>query len=138
MSEALLSFPPPFFRSPIAATAMTRRSLFALFFLAVSLTPMATFAGGKINDKTVVSFHLETDTNENPKMIFALPVEGQTRHFRRLPEINTQDMKTFRPFSSDAGGYGIVFELKDNAARRLTAVTQANPERWLAAVESEL
>jgi preprotein translocase subunit SecD len=113
---------------------MTRRSLFALFFLATGLTPMATFAGGKIDDKTVVSFHVETDTNENPKMIFQLPVEGQTRYFRRLPEVSTRDMKTFRPFPSDAGGYGVVFELKNNAAQRLGAITSANPERWLAAM----
>jgi hypothetical protein len=115
---------------------MKRRSLFVLLLSATAgLLPLPALAGGKINDKTAVSFHVETDTNENPKMIFPLPVDGRTRYFRRLPDITTKDIQAFRPFpSGDGATYGVLFELKEHAARRLSAVSAANPERWLAAM----
>jgi preprotein translocase subunit SecD len=52
-----------------------------------------------------------------------------------MPEISTQDMVSFNPFPTEAGGdYGVVFALKENAARRFAAVTSANQGRWLVAV----
>ncbi|HEY8991639.1 MAG TPA: hypothetical protein VIM46_06655 [Luteolibacter sp.] len=117
---------------------MKRRSLFALLLLALAgLLPLPAFAGGKADNKVVVSFHIETDANENPKMIFTLPAAGQVRYFRRLPEIGTKDLKTFRPFQADDGvSYGVVFQLKPSAAQRIFAVSSANPDRWLAAMVS--
>ena len=95
----------------------------------------AAFAGGKAETKAVVSFHMETDANDNPKMIGPAVVNGQTRYFRRMPEVATKDVISFNPFPSDAGGddYGVVFRLKPNAATRLAALTNANQGRWLLA-----
>jgi hypothetical protein len=91
-------------------------------------------ASGKKEDKISVSFHLETDATDNPKMIFPQEVNGQQRYFRRVPDIMTKDIISFNPFPSDGGeGYGIVFKLKGNATNRFAALTNANQGRWLVA-----
>ena len=111
----------------------TRRAAL-LMMLAFALTP-AVFASGKKEMKATVSFHMETEATDNPKMIFGQMAYGKTRYFRRMPEITTKDVASFSPFPSDAGGddYGIVFILKENAAKRLSAITNVNSGRWMLA-----
>jgi hypothetical protein len=105
-----------------------------LMSLVLALAP-AVFAGGKADNKASVSFHMETESTDNQKMIFPQEVAGQTRYFRRVPEITTKDVVSFSPFPAEAGGdYGIVFRLKENAARRLTAITNVNQGRWMIAM----
>jgi len=113
---------------------MQRRCAAFGMLLVVVFAP-AVLAGGKADIKASVSFHMETDANDNPKMIFSQLTNGQIRYFRRMPEITTNDVAAFNPCPSDAGGddYGIVFQLKDNAAKRLAAITNANQGRWLIA-----
>lgn len=101
--------------------------------LFVALAP-DLHASGKAGEAATLSFHIETEQNENPKMIFQHQVNGQVRFFRRIPEIGTKDVVAFSPFPADGNeGYGILFQLKPNAARRLAAVTSANQGRYLAA-----
>lgn len=92
------------------------------------------FGGGKNENKASVTFHLETEATDNPKMIFPQVIGDQTRYFRRMPEIGMKDIVSFSPFPSDTGeSFGIVFKLKGNAVNRLAAVTTANQGRWLIA-----
>ncbi len=104
-----------------------------LFMLLVLAMPTVALAAGKKENKASVSFHIETESTDNPKMIFPQLANGQTRYFRRMPEVSTKDVVSFTPFPSDAGGgdYGVVFRLKDNAAKRLGAITSANQGRWI-------
>ena len=106
-----------------------------MLLLAVATLIPCTHAAGKRGEKASISFHMETDAGDNPKMIFQQAMaNGQTRYFRRMPEISTKDMLSFSPFPADDGSYGLVFRLKPPAARRLTAITSANQGRWLAAM----
>lgn len=100
--------------------------------LVLAFTP-SLFAGGKKEPKTSVTFHMETEGTDNPKMIFPQMANGQKRFFRRLPDISTKDIATFNPFPSEFGGddYGIVFQLKRPAATRLAALTNLNQGRWM-------
>lgn len=103
---------------------------FVMMFV-TALAPNA-LASGKKEIKTSISFHMETDATDNPKMIFPQLANGQTRYFRRMPEITTKDVVAFSPFPSDVGdGYGIVFKLKPAAVNRLAALTAANQGKWL-------
>jgi hypothetical protein len=112
----------PRMKFPVAALVM---------LLALALAP-PLFAGGKKNDKASVTFHTETDATDNPKMIFAQVVGGQTRYFRRMPELSLKDMVSFNPFPSEqAETFGLVFKLKSHAVNRFAAVTTANQGRWL-------
>ncbi len=103
---------------------------FTMMFV-IALAPNA-LASGKKEMKTSLSFHMETEATDNPKMIFPQLANGQTRYFRRMPEITNKDVVSFSPFPSDVGdGYGIVFKLKGNAVNRLAALTAANQGKWL-------
>lgn len=93
-------------------------------------------ASGKPGEEPVVSFHIETEHAENPKMVFPVEAGGKTRYFRRMPEIATRDIEAFRPFPGDDGAntYGIVFQLKKASAGRLANITNANNGRMLLAM----
>ena len=111
----------------------SRLALF-LMILVLALTP-DVFASGKRNSKATISFHMETEGTDNPKMIFPQMVNSRQRFFRRIPEVNTKDVISFSPFPSDAGGdnYGLVFTLKEHSANRLAAITNVNQGRWMIA-----
>lgn len=97
----------------------------------LALAPLG-LASGKKETKASVSFHMETEGTDNPKMIFPQLANGQTRYFRRMPEFATKDVEAFSPFPSEVGGdYGIVLKLKGNGSNRLSAVTNANQGRWM-------
>ncbi len=81
----------------------------------------------------MVTFHLETDpTGVNPKLVFTQMDEGKQRFFLRSPEVTMKDITAFCPFPSGTGEeYGLVFQLKDPAKRRLNAVSIANQGKFL-------
>lgn len=119
---------------------MCMRKLHAIrtIFLAGAAMLVASgfaLASGKAGENAVVSFHIETEAGENPNMIFPVEAGGKTRYFRRMPEIGARDIAAFRPFPGDdnARTYGIVFQLKNAAARRLSNITNANQGRMLLA-----
>ncbi len=100
----------------------------ACFFLAGGV-----MAGGNKGKKVDISFHIETEASDNPKMIFPHEVMGKQRFFRRIPEVSSIDYVAFSPFpSDDQASYGVILQLKDNARRRLAAVTQISSGKWLA------
>lgn len=106
----------------------------AALALVFSLLPASlSQASGKKENKAEVSFHMETEATDNPKMIFPQMANGKTRYFRRMPEISTKDLVSFSPFPSEfgEGDYGLVVVLKESAAGRLSAITTANQGRWL-------
>lgn len=108
------------------------KTLAALAFLCVAPTALA---GGKADDAPVISFHVETEATDNPKMTFPLQVGGQVRYFRLLSEVSSRDVAAFGPFPDSVGGdtYGIALQLKSSAARRLSAMTATNQGKWLVA-----
>lgn len=107
--------------------------LFALATCAISTVPLAS-AAGKKEVAAVVSFHMETDPTDNPKMIFQQAAGGKMRVFSRTPDIGSKDILSFAPFPSEDGDYGLVFVLKEHAAKRLQAVTNAAQGRFLVAM----
>jgi hypothetical protein len=113
---------------------MPPRTAALLILLAIALAP-SLFASGKKEPKAAVSFHMETEGTDNPKMIFAQLTNGRNRFYRRMPEIMIKDVQSFTPFPSEdgPGDYGIVFQLKSNAKNRLAAITNVNQGRWMIA-----
>jgi hypothetical protein len=102
-----------------------------LMALIATLSP-TVHAGGKADNKASISVHLETENTDNPKMIFQQEIGGNTRYFRRMPEVSIKDIIAFSPFPSEGGGdFGVVFKLKENVAKRLSAITSSNQGRWL-------
>ena len=91
----------------------------------------SVFAGGKKETKVSITFHLQAEDTDNPKMIFDQLTNGKRLFFKRLPEIGTKDVQSFNPFPSDFGDYGMVVKLKGNAASRFTALTNAYQQKWM-------
>jgi hypothetical protein len=103
-----------------------------LMMLVLALSP-SVYASGKKQTKAILSFHMETESTDNPKMIFQQLANGKVRTFRRMPEVTTKDVQGFTPFPSEGGGdnYGMVIQLRDNAAKRLASITNINQGRWM-------
>lgn len=90
------------------------------------------YAGGNKGEPARISFHVETEETDHPKMVFPHEVMGNRRFFRRIPDISSKDFVAFTPFpASDQASYGVVFQLKDAARRRLAAVTSVSSGKWL-------
>jgi len=113
---------------------MTLPRLFAIALL--SLCPGLTAqAGGKKGENSGITFHMQGDASDNPKMIFPQFNAGQQMFFRRVPEVTTKDIVAFNPFpSQDGEGFGMVVQLSPAAKNRIAAVTNANQRRWLLAM----
>ncbi|TAE78807.1 MAG: hypothetical protein EAZ65_07265 [Verrucomicrobia bacterium] len=108
-------------------------------FVAIALLALCpgfpALAGGKKDGKSGISFHLQADPTDNPKMIFAQMTNGQQVFYRRSPEVMTKDISAFAPFDSEDGeGFGTLLQLKSPARNRLAATTNANVNRWLLAM----
>ncbi|MDP4625140.1 MAG: hypothetical protein NWT08_08380 [Akkermansiaceae bacterium] len=89
-------------------------------------------AGGNKGKSVNISFHIETEGSDNPKMIIPQMIAGKQRFFRRLPEISSKDLAAFTPFpADDQASYGVVFQIKGKAHQRFEAVTTDNRGRWL-------
>lgn len=106
-----------------------------VLLLACATAPVAS-ASGKKEQKTSITFHMQGDESDNPKMIVPQMVNGKKLFFRRVPEISTKDIVSFAPFPAADGEYGIVIRLKESAANRISAVSTANQGRWLLALVS--
>lgn len=98
----------------------------------MGLSASMGYAGGKADKgKAVFSVHMETDAQDNPKMIFGAKVGGEDRYFRRVPDVSIKDVVSFNPFPADDGQtYGAVFYLKPHVARRFSALTNAAQGSW--------
>jgi len=113
---------------------MTLPRLFAIAVL--SLCPGLTAqAGGKKGENSGISFHIQGDPSDNPKMVFQQNTGGRQVVYRRVPDFTTKDIAAFNPFpSQDGQGYGAVLQLKPAAKNRLAAITNANVNRWMLAI----
>jgi hypothetical protein len=110
---------------------MKKLSLWLAILSALSLVG-TVYAGAKKEAKASVSFHMQTEASDNPKMIFPQMANGQTRYFRRSPDFILKDVVSFSPFPSEfPGDYGILLKLKGNALNRLDALTNLNQGKWL-------
>lgn len=106
---------------------------------AIALSVISLFAlsgtvagGGKKEQKLSVSFHMETEATDNPKMIFTQLTNGKQRSFSRSPDIATKDLVSFNTFpAQDGEDYGVIFKLKGSATNRFSAITTANQGRWM-------
>ncbi len=107
-----------------------KTSTYWLFVFLFLISPVARAGGNK--EVAQISFHLETDASDNPKMIFPHQLMGKQRFFRRMPEISSKDFKAFNPFpSEDQASYGVLIQLKESAGKRFTACTTAGQGKWL-------
>lgn len=94
---------------------------------------LCTGAGNKYQ-LYLVTFHLEAEMTDNPKMITPVKLGREHRqyYFDKIPSFTDHDIEWFYPFqASDGVSYGVAFQLKDHAATELKAITLTNQGRLL-------
>ncbi len=69
-------------------TPRMKTRLAALLLLLVFGIAPALMASGKKENNFSVTFHMETVSTDNPKMIFPQTIGGKQRYFRRMPRGN--------------------------------------------------
>lgn len=112
---------------------MNLRRLFLATLLALfAICP--AMAGSKRGAAVGITFNMECDSNDNPKLIFSQLTSGKQVYYRKIPEFTMSDVEAFSPFPpKDGDGWGVVLKLKPGATMRLAALTQDNLGKWLLA-----
>ena len=102
-------------------------------FLAILLSLPAHGAGSK-KGEAQVSFHLQAEAGDAPKMIYPMMVGDKKMAFKRMPEIQTKDVAAYKavPSKKQQGIYDVVIQLKPRAAKRLQNITNASRGRYMA------
>lgn len=106
-----------------------------LVFLAVLTAASPAWAGGGKGPAYLISFHEEGDSMEGPRKIQSFPINGETRHFRKMPVITQRNFKAYWAFPSDDGRtWGAVFWLDTTGQHVLQRLGGAHRDQYLAAV----
>lgn len=111
---------------------MTRRLILSLLAFAI-VTPSA-FAMGKRPEKNRLTFHLQGDVSDGPKMVFPLPMGSKKRYFRKSPITFTKEIVSLKHFVADDGTFGATFSFDKAAAGRIATLTTSNQDKWLVAM----
>lgn len=89
---------------------------------------------GKKYKLYLVTFHLEAEKTDNPKMITPVKLGKEHRQyfFSKIPTFTDHDIKWFYPFTAEDGvSYGAAFQLKDHALTELKAISLTNQGKLL-------
>ncbi len=89
---------------------------------------------GKKYKLYIVTFHVEGDDKDNPKMVTPVKLGQEHRqyYFSNLPTFTDKDIAWFYPFTAaDGVSYGAAFRFKEHAARQLKDVTLVNHGKLL-------
>ncbi len=111
---------------------MIRRTLLGL--LAASLALPAASGMGKRPEKNRLTFHLEGDVSDGPKMVFPLQMGNKKRFFKKSPITFTKEITSLKHFRSEDGNYGATFTFNKAASSRIAALTTQNQGEWLVAM----
>lgn len=110
---------------------MRLRLLLAALLLAA--TPSGDGAGTQ-SKLSMISFHVEGDQTDNPKMITPVKLGAEHRQyfFSNIPSFTDKDIAWFYPFTAaDGVSFGAAFRLKEHAAVELKAISLTNQGKLL-------
>jgi len=106
--------------------------------LIILLTLLATIvwcpAAGKQYKLYLVTFHLEGESTDNPKMITPVKLGQEHRqyYFSKIPTFTDKDIAWFYPFSAaDGVSFGAAFRMKEHSATELKGITLTNQGKLL-------
>ncbi|MEN8773258.1 MAG: hypothetical protein ABF379_00630 [Akkermansiaceae bacterium] len=111
---------------------MNRRLIFPL--LAFAIAPTGAFAMGKRPEKNRITFHLQGEQTDGPKMVFPIPMGNKKRFFRKSPVTFSKEIVSLKHFITEDGTYGATFSFNQPAAGRIAAITTQNQDKWLVAM----
>ena len=107
--------------------------LLIITLLSLSFTS-SVFAFGKKPPKNRLTFHMQGQASDGPKMVFPLPMGGKRLFFKKSPLTFTKEIVAFLPFFAEDGTAGATFQFRPETARRIAAITNQNRQKWLVAM----
>jgi len=107
--------------------------LLIITLLSLSLTP-SVFSFGKKPPKNRLTFHMQGQASDGPKMVFPLPIGDKRLFFKKSPLTFTKEIVAFLPFFAEDGTAGATFQFRPETARRIAALTNQNRQKWLVAM----
>lgn len=111
-----------------------RSVMFFRLLLAFTLSVQTSFGAGGSQKENTLSFHLQGHETDGPKRVFSHVIENERRFFQKTPFISTKDIIAYRPFISENGEPGAVFQFSEAASKRLTAHTTQNQGKTIIAM----
>lgn len=106
-----------------------------MVIIAVWLAAGPVWGSGGKAPLYMISFHEEGDPMEGPRKIQEFPINGEPRHFRKLPVITQRHFKAYWAFPADDGKtWGAVFWLDTSGQHVLQRLGGAHRGQYLAAV----
>lgn len=103
-------------------------------FVALVAFALLSIGAGKKYQLYLVTFHVEGEMTDNPKMITPVKLGAEHRqyYFSKIPSFTDHDIAWFYPFTSrDGASFGVAFKLKDHAAQELKGITLTNQGKLL-------
>ncbi len=115
---------------------MIRRTLLAVLAPALVLTlALPTASGmGKRPKKNQLTFHIESDVSDGPKMVFPLQMGNKKRFFQKTPVTFNREITSLKHFPAEDGTYGATFTFSKAARTRIAAFTNQNQGKWIVAM----
>jgi len=111
---------------------MIRRTLLGILTLALTL-PLAS-GMGKRPQKNTLTFHLESNAADGPRMVFPLQMGNKKRFFKKSPVVFTKELVSLKHFADSEGTFGATFTFDRAASGRIAALTTQNQGKWLVAM----
>ena len=111
---------------------MIRRSLLSILILA--LAHSTAYGLGPRPKKNRLTFHIEGDISDGPKMIFPLQMGNKKRFFQKTPVTFTKELTSLKHFRTEDGTFGATFTFDKAARSRIAAFTTQNQDKWLVAM----
>ena len=107
--------------------------LLIITLLSLSFTS-SVFAFGKKPPRNRLTFHMQGQASDGPKMVFPLPMDDRRLFFKKSPLTFTKEIVAFLPFFAEDGTAGATFQFRPETARRIAAITNQNRQKWLVAM----
>lgn len=111
---------------------MTRRIILGI--LAATLILPSASGMGKRPEKNRLTFHLEGDISDGPKMVLPLQMGNKKRYFKKSPITFSKELVSLKHFPDEQGEYGAVFSFNLAAKTRIAAITTQNQDKWIVAM----
>jgi len=111
---------------------MIRRTLLSILALSLAL-PLAS-GMGKRPQKNSLTFHIESEAADGPRMVFPLNMGNKKRFFRKSPVTFTKELVSLKHFADPEGTFGATFTFGLAAKTRIAALTTQHQGKWLVAM----
>ncbi|MGB0328726.1 MAG: hypothetical protein ACPGJR_14475 [Akkermansiaceae bacterium] len=105
-----------------------------LFLLMTAVTALPAWGGAKRPEKNRLTFHIQGNQADGPKMVFPVPIGNRQVFFSKTPVTLNKEILTLKHFQTKDSTFGATFSFNKTGAQRIAAITTSEREKWLVAM----